>query len=126
MKGRKPVVQCTASEWRELCDLARAAVAPPFRYSWRFVWSASMLAAGDEGAADLRPLPHDLQPGERGVALVKVAKGLAYTHTRETLIHEMAHCKDSWRPSGERGHHDAHFWLEYGIVYLAMMGERTG
>jgi hypothetical protein len=122
-------MQCTAAEWREMCERARATIPPPHRYSWRFMWSASLLKAGDYGTATLNPKPYELELKERGVALVKVARGLSMSETEETLIHEIAHALDSWSLTGAgggRGDHDEHYWLVYGKVWRAMAGARTG
>ena len=126
MPGRKLIVACTAKEWRALQDKARATVAPPDSYSWRFVWSAAILREGDFGRARLSPTSQEPEPGKRGQAIVTVARGLAEDHTEETMIHEMAHCLDSWAHAAGRGDHDSHFWLCYGAVWRAMKGAGTG
>lgn len=93
------------------------------------MWSASIRNDGDYGTANLNPRPYDLHQGQRGTALVKVARGLSQSETEETLIHEMAHALDSWSwtgAGGGRGDHDEHYWLIYGNVWRAMAGARTG
>lgn len=127
--GRKPITQCTAREWRALCDRMRAVVAPPHRYSWRFMWSATVVREGAYGSAALRPPPYELDRGARGTAFIKVAKGMSVSETEETLIHEVAHALDSWSLTGAgggRGDHDEHYWIVYGKVWRAMYGARTG
>jgi hypothetical protein len=95
-------------------------------YRWRFEWSAKLAEINDEGEADMRPRPGHLDDGQTGRAIVRVARGLSREHTLDTLIHEIAHCRDSWAHDGTRGDHDAHFWLVHGEIWHAMKGTRTG
>ena len=125
-KGRKPVVECTAGEWRALCQLARATVPPPYRYAWNFVHSTGVGKIGREGDAELSPRREALKENKTGRAIVRVAKGLSYGHTLLILIHEMAHALDSWSPAAQRGHHDVHFDIMHGQVYRSMMEAHTG
>ena len=120
-RGRKPIVQCTPHEWRELCNQLRACCPPPEGYDWRFVWCGE-LSGGDDLGGCSRTEPRGVR---RGTYRIKVIRGLSRIETLDTLIHEMAHAYDTtWGPHhGWGGNHSDTFWIWVGRIYRRWYGE---
>ena len=120
MAGRKPIVQCTAGEWRAIVQRMKSCVSPPEGYTWRFVWSATL---EDHGRAD-RTLSK--VEGRKGTFTVTIRKGMSESETTETLIHEVAHVFDKWDHHGWAGDHSDTYFIWYGRIHRRYHGLETG
>lgn len=119
MKGRKPVVQCTLSEWREITTKLRACCPPPEGYDWRFLWCKALSNGACVGECE-RKEPR--KGRHRGTYYIRAAKGLSYQETLDTLMHEMAHAYD-WGPHhGWAEEHSDTFWIWLGRIYRRWYG----
>jgi len=122
MPGRKPVVQCTAKEWKEMTRKMQACCPPPEGYVWHFVWSTKVLDENKRGDCERR----DPTDGRRGKCVVRVAKGLSETETSDILIHEVAHAFDMWTHHSWSGDHGSTFWIWVGRIFRRYWGLETG
>lgn len=118
MAGRKPITQCTAAEWREVTSQLKACCPAPEGYDWRFIWSRTL---GDAATGEYRR--KESTATSRGVVYVKVARGLSYCETIDTLMHEMAHAYDVHGHHAWAGHHSDTFWIWVGRIYRRWHGE---
>lgn len=87
MAGRKPVVQCTEKEWRELRQLVRATCPPPA--GWSLVLSRSKTLE-DLGTCSVM--------FDKKRIVIRIRHGLSYEHTCEIMTHELAHAY-AWQHS---------------------------
>ena len=125
MKGRKPVTQCSLSEWRGICQHLRACVQPPEGYTWRLVWSAKLSRPDSEHFGFVIKRGKDKRG--RGTVTVVIARGMSQSETEDTLLHEVAHVFDMWEHHhGWGGEHSDTFWLWLGRVYRRYHGLETG
>lgn len=122
MPGRKPVPQCTQSEWKDMTDKMRSCCPAPQGYSWRFMWSKKCFSEGSRGDCERR----QPQGTQRGQILVRIGRGMSETETADILIHEVAHAYDMWTHHAWSGDHSATFWIWVGRVYRRYWGFETG
>lgn len=120
--GRKPVVQCTTSEWKAICNRMRSSCPPPDGYAWRFVHSVKCGKEGNRGDCQRRP-PKD---GRRGFMEIRILKGMSETETEDVLIHEVAHAFDKWDHHGWAGDHSDTFYIWLGRVERRYRAQETG
>ena len=74
MPGRKPVMQCTQSEWKHMTDRMRSCCPAPQGYSWRFMWSTKCLSDGNRGDCERRE-PKTDKDGKKQRGAVKALRG---------------------------------------------------
>lgn len=119
-RGRKPVVQCTQAEWKEITRRMAASCSPPDGFVWRFVWAARC-SLNDDGAAGTitRKEPTGGRPG---VLTIRIEKGESYQSTAATLIHEVAHAFDMWTHHSWAGDHSATFGVWWARVHCRYHG----
>lgn len=113
MPGRKPIAQCTDSEWRAIVTRLRAVCPPPEGYSIRFVRSAKCEGYGD-----------CLVDHEKKRIVIRVERGHEPGFTEWIAIHELAHALD-WSPA--HAHYTDHgptWGVRQAQVYCAFFGER--
>jgi hypothetical protein len=115
-RGRTPIVQCTASEWRDACRTVRACVPPPDGFAWRFVWCRNL--NDDRGDCERRAG----SAGRLGVITIRIERGMSRNETIDVLIHEVAHAFDKWDHHGWSGDHSDTFWIWCGRVYRRFWG----
>ena len=113
MAGRKPVTQCTDTEWRKIVARLRAVAPAPEGY--RFVFRRSKTCDGWG----------DCDHNEKTKTFtIRVAHGLSEDHTADTAIHETAHAYD-WRPGhANYSDHGPTWGCYYARIYAAYHGER--
>jgi hypothetical protein len=88
MSGRKPITQCTDTEWREIVQHARAVCPPPKGWRYRMYRSASLK---DAHATCLVRF-------DRKLITIKVGRGYSEPYTRDLVAHELAHAL-AWQHS---------------------------
>lgn len=122
MAGRKPVTQCTAKQWREMCAKMRSTCAAPEGYRWRFVHSVKVGKEEKRGDCE-RAMPKNDRPGHM---IVRVLKGMSETETEDVLIHEVGHAFDKWEHHGWAGDHSDTFYIWLGRIERRYRGQETG
>lgn len=119
-RGRKPVVQCTRSEWVAMTRRMATSCPPPEGYRWLFVWSSpAALIADDAGGTIVR---REAANGRPGTLTVRVERGESLHATLGLLIHEVAHAFDIWTHHGWAADHSATWGVWYARVYCRYWG----
>ncbi len=114
MPGRKPVRQCTESEWKRITQEARAVVPPPAGWTLRFYFSRTMDHPGDCAVSF-----------EKKEIVVRVRRGYSPEYTRELVAHELAHAL-AWQHSPHvfSADHDSSWAQAYISLRIALVGAK--